>query len=112
MQCKDLPAFRTSWEICRGLSLEDELNDADILRSIRKDTFSLLGISPQPLNLDILAEKSGEVIVRYAGSRKIDSAKVTALIAQHTATEACKILGRTAICLMCEYQLMSGIVLA
>jgi len=111
MQCKELPVFQSSWQICRELSLEDELNDADILRSIRKDTFSLIGISPQPLSLDILAEKSGEIIIRYAGSRKIDSAKVMTLIAQHTELEACKILGRTAICLMCEYQLMSGIVL-
>lgn len=111
MQCKELPLFQSSWMICRQLSLEDELNDADVLRSIRKDTFSLLGISPQPLNLDILAEKSGEIIIKYAGLKKIDPAKVTSLIAQRTEHEACKILGRTAICLMCEYQLMSGIVL-
>jgi hypothetical protein len=108
MLCNDLRKFKESRRICRSINLEDELNHVKLLRKIYSDTFSLIGITPQPIAVELMVEKEGEVILRYATEKKIDAQKILALVAHHDKSEACRILGRTATCLMEDYGIFSG----
>jgi len=106
-QCNDLPEFKESRRICRDINLEDELNDLELLKKIYVDTFGLIGISPQPISADLLVEKEGEIILRYAAEEKINAQKVVTLLSKkYERTEMCRILGRTATCLMEEWGLI------
>lgn len=109
MDCNEIPDFKRSRVLCRGLNLENELNNERLLKGIYFEAFKILGITPQPISPEVFVEKSGEVILRYAEQNKVNARKVVALISsQNDKTEACKILGRTATCLMEDYGLLLG----
>ena len=108
-KCNDIAEFKDSRRACHDLNLEKELNDPELLKRIHADTFNLIGISPQPLNADLLVEKEGVVILQYASEKIIDARKIVTLLSQHSSkAEVCKILGRTAICLMEQWGLLQG----
>lgn len=109
LRVNDVPEFKDSRRVCRELNLENELNKPELLKRIYLDAYNLMGLSPQPLAPDLLAEKQGEVILRYASECSIDSNKVVTLLSRSQSKhEACRILGRTAVCLMEDWEILQG----
>ena len=109
MLWKDIPQMSQSRVVCRDMNLENELNKLEMLEEIYSKTLKEIGItSDQSISSDILIDKLGEMILRYAEIGKIDSKKTLALIASHHEREARLILGRTAVCLLEHYGLILG----
>jgi hypothetical protein len=107
MRFNDIPEFKESRRICRSRSIESELNNQRLLREIYTEVFARIGISPQPIELDLFTEKGGEVVLSFAAANKINSTKVILLVSSMDKLTACRIIGRTAVCLMETYSLLS-----
>ena len=109
MLWKDIPLMSQNRVICRDVSLLDELNDPDMLEEIYYKTLREIGItSSQSISNDILLDKLGEMILRYAEGGEIDSRKTLTLITNHSESEARFILGCTAVCLLEHYGVILG----
>ena len=111
MHWKNYPEMSNSCRTCRGLNLEDELNNAKLLKGINKLAHKMIGIETnQPIDSDVLSEKLGEAVFQYAKQgRKISSDKVVALVDQaNSKRQAFMIIGYTVICLLESYGLVTG----
>jgi hypothetical protein len=109
MRWNDIPQLSQSRAICKGVNLEDALNNFEMLEKIYNDTCKEIGLnSSQTIANDLFINKLGEVILRYAQNGKIDPNKTLALINSQHGADTHFILGCTAVCLMEKYGIIRG----